>query len=1157
MSGNWKACRAVVVVLSLVLCLWFSPPANAQVVGATMSGTVTDASGSALVGAMVSIQEVSTGVTRDVSADSSGFYSAPNLAPGGYKVTVTATGFSTLVRTGLTLTVGAQQQVNFSMQVGQISQQVQVSGEAPAVELSSSEISGTVNQATVEDLPLNGRSWTDLADLTRGVSSVETTESGCSRGCGRQVEVNGARPTQNNYRVDGVSIMDQYNSGPGTQLGGNLGVDAIQEFSVVTNNYAAEYGRTSGGVINAITRSGTNEIHGTAFMFIRDEDFDARNYFDPTSGNVGGRGIPPFHRNQYGGSVGGPIKKGKMFFFGDYEGIGQVKTITANATVPSADAHSGIITYQVPDPVTGVLTGSPPAGCVVTVAPKCTIPLSAAIAEAITLYRVPNAGLIPSDPNRGIYSFGQNTIQTENFYFGRFDWTLGAKDKADVTYNFDRNPQSSPDILNLEQSANVVDHHLATIEETHVFNSSVVNSARFGFARFASTAGTITAILNPSPALTDLAISLVPGAPGAPLINISGVSSSAGSPGGLGAIGGVGASVGNTTGSFSNFNSFQFYDDVFWTKGTHSFKFGGVVERDQENYINNTQPGGTFKFGSVAAFLDNLPKNVSTAVPGTLSPRSPRVTIYGAYAMDDWRIRPNLTLNLGIRYEMATVVTETQGKLTSLLTPTDSVPHTGNPYFKNPTKLNFEPRVGFAWDPFKDGKSSVRGGFGVFDALPLLYEFTSFGGQGLPFYELASANLSPTLTQGYASGCFPTFATCGAEPPATGAPVGFSTLSGNPATFRAVEVDQSGARNYIMQWNLDIQHQITPSLSMSVGYVGSHGVHQPFRTDGLEQVIPQLISGRLVYPVGAPRFNNNFGNIRAMFWMGESSYNGLVAQVDQKLAHGLQISGAFTWSKSMDTSSSTQEGDGLYNSISSENWLPNLKALNYGPSDFNQTRLLAVSALWQIPNLKTSNAFARYATNGWQLNYIFKAKDGPPFTVTWGTGGDPSGILSNDDWSYTDRLTSGGCSSITNPGNYINYVKTQCFQIPQAPNMAFWTANCVQNSKVPLTMVFPNCFNIRGNAGRNIGNGPGLVGLDFSVFKNNYIPRISELFNAQFRLDMFNVINHPNFAPPGVGTGTAIPVDVFDSSGNPTNPGTLLSTTTSARQIQLALKLIF
>jgi hypothetical protein len=364
--------------------------------------------------------------------------------------------------------------------------------------------------------------------------------------------------------------MDQYNAAPGTQLGGNLGVDAIQEFSVITNNYSAEYGRTSGGVINAITRSGTNQFHGTAFWYLRDEGLDAPSYFD--TGGI----APPFHRNQFGGSLGGPIQKGKTFFFGAYEGIRQVKTSTVTDSVPSANAHLGIIGNAAP------------------------ITVDSATQEALSLFRLPNAPGVGLGPDTGVYTFGSNQVQSENFYFVRADRTLSNKDKANVTYNFDRNPQSAPDVLNLFQLANMVSHHLATIEETHIFSSTVVNSARFGFARFASTASHVTTILNPSAAVNDPALALVPGKLGSALIRITNVTASAGSPGG----------VGTVNSQFSNFNSFQFYDDVFITKGVHSLKFGGVVERDQENYINNTGPGGTFKYGSVAGFLTNNPTSV-------------------------------------------------------------------------------------------------------------------------------------------------------------------------------------------------------------------------------------------------------------------------------------------------------------------------------------------------------------------------------------------------------------------------------------------------------------------------------------------------------------------------------------------------------------------
>jgi hypothetical protein len=429
----------------------------------------------------------------------------------------------------------------------------------------------------------------------------------------------------------------------------------------------------------------------------------------------------------------------------------------------------------------------------------------------------------------------------------------------------------------------------------------------------------------------------------------------------------------------------------------------------------------------------------------------------------------------------------------------------------------------------------------LFDVLPLLYEFTSFGGQSAPFFEVGSAS-NP------GQGSYPNGA--------------YSLIKANPKSFRVVWVQQDPKRNYVMQWNLDIQRQITPNLSASIGYVGSHGVHQPFRTDEFDMVVPTLTSAGYLWPApigSGTKLNPNFGDIRSLLWIGESSYNGLVAQVDKRLSHGVQLSGAFTWSKSLDTTSSTQEGDALYNSISSPHWF-NLKGLNYGPSDFNIGRILSANVLWQVPGTKSDSRLLGLLANGWQIGSIIKLNDGPPFTPTWGTGGDPAGTLASDDWSYPDRLGGPGCKSLVNPGNPTNYVKSQCFSLPVAPNMAFWQANCDTTSLIygspATTEPYPICFNLRGNSGRNIANGPGLVNVDTSLFKT---VKLTEALNAELRAEAFNVFNHTNFAPPGVGVGTAVPVDIFAANGTSlgNNPGTLLATTTNARTLQFALKLIW
>src|ERR1700731_2862550 len=384
-SAGYAGCLATVLILAILS----SAPSSAQVSGATLSGTITDSSGGVLPNTQVVIINVATGVTSKVTTNSDGFYISANLLPGEYNVTVSAKGYTTEERTGISLTVGAQQVFDLTLRVGSASTEVLVvTAEAPAVQLNSSDISAVVNATTVRELPLNGRSWTDLATLQPGVNRIQTqpdfaqgTDRG-NRGFGQQLTISGARPQQNNYRLDGVSLNDYANGAPGSVLGGSLGVDAIQEFSVLTSNYSAEYGKTSGGVVNAITRSGTNQFHGSAYEFLRNSRLDAKNYFDDHT-----QPTPPFKRNQFGGAIGGPIFKNRTFFFADYEGIRQSKGITTVTFVPSQNARNGILS-------TGNVTVDPAA------------------AAYLTFYHLPNNGPAPgSNGDLGIYTFpGQQVV---------------------------------------------------------------------------------------------------------------------------------------------------------------------------------------------------------------------------------------------------------------------------------------------------------------------------------------------------------------------------------------------------------------------------------------------------------------------------------------------------------------------------------------------------------------------------------------------------------------------------------------------------------------------------------------------------------------------------------------------------------------------------
>src|SRR5229473_2761233 len=414
-----------VAAMFLMGVILFPAAIRAQVAGGTLSGTITDPTGRAVAQAQIVIKNLATGVERTVTTNTDGFYTAVNLLPGEYQVTISATGFNTEVKTGITMNVGAQQSFDLPLHVGTVSHTVQVTTEAPAVQLTSSEISATVNATTVRELPLNGRSWTDLAALQPGVDTIQTQPSFATgsdrgnRGFGQQLTISGARPQQNNYRLDGVSLNDYANGAPGSVLGGNLGVDAIQEFSVITSNYEADYGKTSGGVVNAVTRSGTNQIHGSAYEFLRNSKLDGKNYFDdPTTP------IPSFKRNQFGGTLGGPIVKDHAFFFVDFEGIRQSKGITTVATVPSAAARAGNLS-------SGTVTVDPSA------------------AAYLPFWHLPDPnGPILANGDLGQYTFAGQQIVNENFLTTRVDHKFSNNDSLFGTYMYDKTPYSSPDGLN-------------------------------------------------------------------------------------------------------------------------------------------------------------------------------------------------------------------------------------------------------------------------------------------------------------------------------------------------------------------------------------------------------------------------------------------------------------------------------------------------------------------------------------------------------------------------------------------------------------------------------------------------------------------------------------------------------------------------------------
>ncbi len=1018
--GKSRICVASLTIW--VLCFAAAPPCAGQAPGAMVSGTITSALGSPIANATITVKNLATNEVRNVTANGDGTYSLKNVAPGRYEITASAPGYSAAVIT-VALAESSSVPANLVLQL--------IPPGSAAKTSSSSAVSGVVDSNSVSNLPLNGRSASDLAALEPGVSSARTQQTGqAQRGFGNQMTISGGRPRQNDARLDGISVNDYVNGPPGSALGVSLGSDAVEQFSVLTSNYPAQYGRSSGGIIGASTRSGTANFHGDAFEYIRNSALDARNFFDTSK--------PPFRRNQFGGSAGGPIWKDRTFIFGDYEGLRQSQGTTQVTTVPSAAARTGNLS-----------TGQ--------IAPDPNV-----LRFVNTFYPLPNGSLLGSG-DTGIFTFAGQQVTPENYFTTKVDHKLSESDALAGTYMFDSGTVRQPDELNNKRTGYDSRRQVFTLHETHTFNPQLLSSFQFGINRVVTTTG--LTFLSGNPAVADPSFGTVPTLNAAAII-VPGLTFFSG---GL-----------ETPSSYRfHWTSIQASGDISFTRGAHSIRFGMNVERLRDNILAISNRGGEFSFSSLSDFLAN----------------------------QDWRWRPNVTFNLGLRYEMATVPTEVQGKLTVLRHLTDAQPHLGVPLFSNPTLRNFEPRVGLSWDPFHDGKTSLSAGFGMFDVLPLPYLIQFNELNSAPFFKLGNSTDLPP-------GSFPTEA--------------FSIVNAVSSNgFRQGYFDPNPRRNYVMQWNLTIARDLASDLSVRIGYVGSRGVHQMFRVEDADIVLPTLTAQGYLWPspVGSgTRLNPNAGLVNAGLWQGNSFYDALQFKVKAKIGHGAQIEGSYTWGKTIDTSSGSLVGDEYSNSIASPLFFA--PKLNRGLADFNVAQNLEVNYTWEIATPKWARGIREWPLSGWEIGGVFEASTGVPFTP--GFGGDALGVKSTDpNIDVPNLISTAGCASPINPGNPNHYIKTQCFAVPN-----------------PITL--------RGNLGRNTVIGPGLLNFDFSLFKNDHIKRISDTFNVQLRAEFFNVLNHTNFAPPLDNR------NIFDSAGSPIgNAGLITSTQTPSRQIQFALKIIW
>jgi hypothetical protein len=1041
--------------------LVFSSAVFAQGSTGSISGVIQDQSGAVLPGARVTITDVDTGISRSAVSDAGGRYRVPSLIPDHYEVQAEMMGFASEIRKGIQLTVGGELEINMALKVGQAAEKVEVTAEAPMVDTQTGTIAGLVDDREIRDLPLNGRSLDQLISLESSAPTFHEKNASAQSGVGVTYSVHGARDQSNQFLLDGMEMIGAYNFGtqPGGALGLNTGVDAIREFSVMTSNYSAAFGKKNGAIINMASKTGANQIHGSAFEFLRNSALDARNFFD--------KKIPPFRRNQFGGSVGGPIVKDRTFFFFSYEGLRQNLGLSVVETVPDNNARQG----RVPN-ASGQLID---------------VGVSQAVRPYLSFFPLANGSSFGDGTAQAIFS--PNQVSSQDFYLGRVDHRFSDKDSLFVRYTASpAETHTLSDIVyqGVRTNSNL---HMFSVQETRIVTPSTVNTIRAGVSR------PHTFVDMPSIVPLDPTLAFIPGAtsPGQITFALSATSAGAGALT-LGQI--TNTPSGNTNPKPVEVTQYTFGDDLFHQRGPHSLHFGGQVQPNSQVNMNVVQNRfGVFQFANLTSFLQGKPSNFTGPNPSSQNDgtKSFRQTYTAAYVEDDYKVLRNLTLNLGVRWEYMTPPTETHGRISNYhvqvingMTTLASLPTLGSPMYEG-HKNNFAPRVGFAWDIMGDGKTAVRGGVGMFyDQLES--EYRNIGYANAPFLgTLQVAN--PPFPFGFSGG-------------------GGSSLPSPSALDTGLDVPTR------IQYNLNIQRQITRNTVFAIGYVGSEAYHLTRRGD-LNEVVPQILPGTVYFfPSSAGRVNQALASSNYMSSDATASYQGLDVQVGQRLSHGLRYKVSFTWSKEIDTATATVQGLALGNttSVMEESQL----RWDRGLGSFDLRRNVVGNVTYDLPWQNSRNAVARWL-GGWQASVIVTVQDGLPFTALTGfnRSGSKAGVASD-----RPNLLP-GVNGVPILGGPNHYYDPTVFSLP---NTGFY-----------------------GNVGRNTLIGPGLAETDVSLTK---VFPITEGVKLDFRAEFFNLPNRANFGLPGN--------QIFTSTGARNGSAGAISTTnTTSRQLQFGLKLLF
>jgi Carboxypeptidase regulatory-like domain/TonB-dependent Receptor Plug Domain len=1037
------------LVFSALLAI--SVPAWAQV-SASISGRVEDPSGAGVGGASITVTSLETGATRTTTSAESGQFQILSLPLGQQELKVEKQGFKSVIRTGLNLEVGQDAVANVQLQVGDVSQRVDVTELTPLVNVTTEPTSGVVGERQVKDLPLNGRSFDTLITLNPGAIEYNLKSANTSTSNGYTFSVSGRRPAENLFLLNGIEYTgsSQLAITPGGVSGQLLGIDAVREFNVLTDTYSAEYGKRSGAQVSVVTQSGTNSLHGSAYEFLRNSALDARNFFD--QGN-----IPPFRRNQFGAALGGPLIKNRLFLFGNYEGFRQALALSNVTVAPDNLVRMG----QLPSATTGVY--STPANLNPGILKYMSLwPAINGPELFINASNCPAQSYCPIPSGTALsYNHPRSNVR-EDFGTMRMDYTIGNRDNLSGAYTIDDGDSLIPQADPLFASSSLLRNQVASIQETHIISPQMLNTFRFGFSRAAY--GLLPVSLQPF----DPSLSFVTGQGPGGIVVGGGTSTTAAA-----AI--TSAGPNNAANVYNRRNLFTYSDDLKMTWGRHQITYGFWMQRVQDNENGASRTVGVATFASLATFL-SATTTTFQVVPDAnlLGWRS----LFGAlYLTDTIRLRSNLTLNLGIRDEFTTGWNEKSGRAANYITDSNGILET-NPivgtsaFTQNHALKLLSPRVGLAWDVSGNGKTSIRAGFGQYYSL---IDDLSFLLNSLP----------PANTSISCPGAFLTLL------PVTSNWVYPSTCSVAP---QGVQADARTPT--VVEWNFRVEHELSRDTVLRVSYVGSHGYHGfvsidpnsiPAQTCASATCIAGGTPGTTTstVPMGAQyipvttRPNPKLG--AGFFWYteGNSSYNALQIDVVRRLSHGLQVRGNFTFSKNLDMNSALTgaQASNQAQMVMDRNDLPR----DWGPSALNVADQGSISATYQLPFGKGSRGLTEQLIGGWQLNGIATFLSGFPFTPQVGSNRSGDGDTRNPDRpslnpAFTGPVVTG------NPNQWFN---PAAFLLPAAGT---W-----------------------GTLGRGTYTGPGLAEVDLSLFKAF---KITERTDLQFRAECFNIANRPNFGTP-------------------------------------------